>query len=82
MPRIAVCLNFADPDKDSPLWSGENEYLDYCAECYDDADEADIAEDYKLPLDAVDKIGDEHPQYEGEGYSCECCGEILTSEDD
>jgi hypothetical protein len=32
MPRIAVCLNYADIDK--PHFSGENEYLDYCNGCY------------------------------------------------
>jgi hypothetical protein len=80
MPRIAVCLNIAD--QDNPRFSGENDYLDYCAKCYAEVDEADIAEDYKLPLEAVDKIDDEHPQYAGEDYDCECCRKKLTSRDD
>jgi hypothetical protein len=80
MPRIAVCLNHEDIDK--PNFSGENDYLDYCAQCYADIDEADIAEDYKVSVFAVDRIDDEHPPYEGEDYSCTECGKTLTGRDD
>jgi hypothetical protein len=80
MPRIAVCLNIAD--QDSPRFSGENDYLDYCAKCYRKMDEAQIAKAYGLPVDAVDKIGDEHPQYEGEEYTCTNCDKTLTGKDD
>jgi len=80
MPRIAVCLNIAEIN--DPHFSGENDYLDYCAKCYEEADEADIAEQYKLPLEAVDKIDDEHPQYAGEDYECHECRRTLTGKDD
>lgn len=80
MPRIAVCLNIADADK--PHFSGENDYLDYCRHCYAEADEQEIADEYSLPVDAVDKIGDEHPPYDGEDYTCEQCGKLLTGRDD
>lgn len=80
MPRIAVCLNIAD--QDSPRFSGENDYLDYCATCYRKMDEATIAKAYGLPVDAVDKIDDEHPQYEGEDYTCTQCYKKLGREDD
>jgi hypothetical protein len=80
MPRIAVCLNIADIDK--PRFSGENDYLDYCRRCYAEANEQEIADAYGLPLDAVDKIADEHPQYTGEGYTCLKCYKTLTARDD
>jgi hypothetical protein len=80
MPRIAVCLNIADHDK--PRFSGENDYLDYCRQCYAEADEQAIADAYGLPLEAVDKIGDEHPQYAGEDYKCQQCWKLLTARDD
>lgn len=80
MPRIAVCLNIAD--QDNPRFSGENDYLDYCRQCYAEADEQEIAKAYGLPLEAVDKIGDEHPQYEGDGYTCQKCWKALTRRDD
>jgi hypothetical protein len=80
MPRIAVCLNYADID--SPRFSGENDYLDYCRKCYEETDEVDVALEYNLPVEAVDKIGDEHPPYEGEDYTCADCNKTLTGKDD
>lgn len=81
MPRIAVCLNYAD--RDSPRFSGENEYLDYCTKCYASQDVAKIAQKYGVPVEAVDKIGDEHFDYAeyGENYTCERCRKRLTEED-
>ena len=80
MPRIAVCLNYED--RDDPRFSGENDYPDYCRQCYAEADEAEIAAEYGVSVDAVDKIDDEHPQYEGEDYTCTACGKLLTAKDD
>ena len=81
MPRIAVCLNYADIN--TPRFSGENDYLDYCAKCYAAADEAQIAAKYGVAVEAVDKIDQEHFDYadEWENYTCECCGKRLTAED-
>jgi hypothetical protein len=80
MPRIAVCLNYED--RDNPRFSGENDYPDYCARCYADADEEAIAEEYGVPVEAVDKIGDEHPPYDDTDYTCTECGKPLTAKDD
>jgi hypothetical protein len=80
MPRIAVCLNYADRDK--PRFSGENDYLDYCAKCYKKMTEAAVAKAYELPVDAVDKIDDEHPSYtEDDRYECTLCYKKLGMED-
>lgn len=79
MPRIAVCLNIADRDK--PHFSGENEHLDYCRHCYAGVDRQEVAEEYGLPLRAVDE-GCDHPPYDGEDYTCEQCGKLLTGRDD
>lgn len=78
MPRIAVCLNYAD--RDNPRFSGENLHLDYCADCYQEVDISDIAESRQLPDDAVD-CGVEHPDYVSWDYTCERCHKRLTEED-
>jgi len=80
MPRIAVCLNIAEIN--DPHFSGENDYPDYCRRCYAKASEAKIAQEYGVPLEAVEKIGDEHPGYEGEDYTCTTCNKTLTGKDD
>ena len=79
MPRIAVCLNIADRDK--PHFSGENEHLDYCRYCFRNVDDQEVAEDYGLPLRAVD-LGCDHPPYDCDDYTCEGCGKSLTEEDE
>ena len=75
MPRISVCHNIADIDQ--PEFSGDNEYLDYCRCCYAAATQSSVAARYSLPADAVDKCGNDHPDYNEDDCKCDGCGKLL-----
>lgn len=79
MPRISVCLNYADSD--DPHFSGEHWNFDYCRDCYPHVDADALAEARGLPPEAVDDAV-EHPEYDSWDYTCEMCGCALGRRDD
>jgi hypothetical protein len=81
MPRVSVCENLADQERKGIHWSAENDNTDFCQKCYQHLDAEEIAESYKVSVEAVD-MGADHPQYEGEDYRCHHCRRTLTGRDD
>ena len=63
--------------------------VDYCRRCFPKTVEAAEAK-HKFPVLPTDNDGrgccfsydDSHPGYDGEDYTCEKCGRLLTGEDD
>ena len=82
MPRISVCTNFSEIN--SPMFSGENDNLDFCSSCYRKASSAAgiaaLAAEYSVPEEATES-GACAPDYAESGYRCYRCNRSLGSRD-
>ena len=81
MPRVSVCTNLADEQRMGSRWSAENNNYDYCQKCYAHLRSEDIAESEGVDEDAV-CMEQDHPDYEDDDYTCDCCHKRLTRRDD
>lgn len=78
MPRVSYsCEEFRKGLSDDP----ENENLDFCKACYRrkrylEHVSTTVVEENALELEC------DHPPYEGEGYTCEHCRDVLGERDD
>lgn len=92
MPRISVCINIADKDKQG--FSAENDNIDYCKKCIDFVEVSDLRATQGLLTGAYADLTDEqlqhaidensdcdHPCYSECDYTCSGCGKPLTRED-
>jgi len=82
MPRISVCTNFEE--RHSPMFSGENDNIDFCSSCYRKASSAAgiaaLAAEFAVPVAATES-GACAPDYAGLGYRCHRCHRKLGSRD-
>jgi hypothetical protein len=64
----------------------DNEMFCFCRGCYDsgawlDEEPSRVVELFRDPAVKVLLDDDAHPPFEQEEIPCECCGQILTAED-